>query len=116
MWLILQQHTPEDYVIATGTTTRVREFVRLAFAYIGIQVAFEGEGINEIGKVAACHNPDYQLPIGQQVVAVDERYFRPTEVDLLLGDATKAQQKLGWKPKHDLKSLVNDMMEKDLKI
>jgi GDPmannose 4,6-dehydratase len=116
MWLILQQDTPEDYVIATGITTRVRDFVRLAFAYVGVELAFEGEGIDEIGKVAACHNADYQLPIGTEVVAVDARYFRPTEVDLLLGDPTKAQQKLGWKPKYDLKGLVDDMMAQDLKI
>jgi GDPmannose 4,6-dehydratase len=116
MWLILQQDTPEDYVIATGITTRVRDFVRLAFEYVGIELSFEGEGIDEVGKVTACHNTDYQLPIGAEVVAVDSRYFRPTEVELLLGDPTKAQEKLGWKPKHNLKSLVDDMMEQDLKI
>jgi GDPmannose 4,6-dehydratase len=114
MWLILQQEVPEDYVIATGVTTRVREFVRMSFAYLGIEVAFEGEGVNEIGKVVACNNPAYQVEIGKQVVAVDERYFRPTEVELLIGDPTKSMTKLGWKPKYDLKALVDDMMQSDI--
>lgn len=114
MWLILQQEVAEDFVIATGVTTRVREFVRMAFAYLGIEVAFEGEGINEIGKVVACHNEAYQVEIGKTVVSVDERYFRPTEVELLIGDPTKSMTKLGWTPKYDLNALVNDMMEADI--
>jgi GDPmannose 4,6-dehydratase len=113
MWLILQQDKPEDYVIATGTTTRVREFVRMSFAEVGIEVEFSGEGENEIGKVKACHG-EFELPIGKEVVAVDKRYFRPTEVELLIGDPTKAQEQLGWKPKYDLKALVEDMMQADL--
>jgi GDPmannose 4,6-dehydratase len=116
MWLILQQDTPEDYVIATGITTRVREFVRMAFAEVGLEVAFSGEGANEIGKVVACHNPDYQVEIGKEVVAVDPRYFRPTEVELLIGDPTKSKTKLGWEPKYDLPALVKDMMEGDMAI
>ena len=116
MWLMLQQETPEDFVIATGTTTSVRDFVRMAFAEAGIELEFKGEGLEEIGIVTACNNPDYQLEIGKTVVAVDPRYFRPTEVDLLLGDATKARQKLGWKPKYDLPALVKDMMTSDLAI
>ena len=116
MWLILQQDVAEDYVIATGVTTRVREFVRMSFAFLGIEVGFEGEGANEIGKVIACHNPDYQIEIGKIVVSVDERYFRPTEVELLIGDPTKSMTKLGWKPKYDLKALVDDMMQGDLAI
>jgi GDPmannose 4,6-dehydratase len=116
MWLILQQEVPEDYVIATGVTTRVREFVRMAFAYLGIQVGFEGEGIAEVGKVIACKNPEYQVEIGKTVVSVDERYFRPTEVELLIGDPTKSKTKLGWKPKYDLKALVEDMMRGDIAI
>ena len=116
MWLILQQEVPEDYVIATGVTTRVREFVRMSFAYLGIEIVFDGEGIEEIGKVVACNNPDYQVEIGKQVVSVDERYFRPTEVELLIGDPTKSMTKLGWKPKYDLKALVDDMMESDIAI
>lgn len=114
MWLILQQEVPEDFVIATGVTTRVREFVRMAFAYLGIEIEFEGEGVNEIGKVVACHNPEYQVEIGKVVVSVDERYFRPTEVELLIGDPAKCQAKLGWTPKYDLKGLVDDMMQSDV--
>ena len=116
MWLILQQDTPEDFVIATGTTTRVREFIRMAFAEVGIEVAFSGEGENEIGTVTACNHPDYQVEIGKEVVAIDKRYFRPTEVELLIGDPTKAQTKLGWKPKYDLKALVEDMMQADVEL
>jgi len=114
MWLILQQEVPEDFVIATGVTTRVREFVRMAFAYLGIEIGFEGEGVNEIGKVIACNNPEYQVEIGKVVVSVDERYFRPTEVELLIGDPAKCQAKLGWSPKYDLKGLVDDMMQSDV--
>ncbi|MET3128541.1 GDPmannose 4,6-dehydratase [Arcicella rosea] len=114
MWLILQQEVPEDFVIATGVTTRVREFVRMAFAYLGIEIGFEGEGVNEIGKVIACQNPEYQVEIGKVVVSVDERYFRPTEVELLIGDPAKCQAKLGWSPKYDLKGLVDDMMQSDV--
>jgi GDPmannose 4,6-dehydratase len=116
MWLILQQEVPEDYVIATGITTRVREFVRMAFEFLGIEVAFEGEGVDEVGKVVACHSPSYQIKIGKVVVSVDERYFRPTEVELLIGDPTKSMTKLGWQPKYDLKALVDDMMQGDLAI
>ena len=114
MWLILQQDIPEDYVIATGITTRVREFVRMAFAEVGIVVEFSGEGINEIGKVKACHHPSHQVEIGKEVVAIDPKYFRPTEVELLIGDPTKSKTKLGWIPKYDLPALVKDMMEGDM--
>ncbi|PLK44025.1 MULTISPECIES: GDP-mannose 4,6-dehydratase [unclassified Emticicia] len=114
MWLILQQDVPEDYVIATGITTRVREFVRMSFAEVGISVEFKGEGVDEIGYVTACSNPDYQLPIGKEVVFVDPRYFRPTEVELLIGDPTKSKTKLGWVPKYDLPALVKDMMQADV--
>jgi GDPmannose 4,6-dehydratase len=116
MWLILQQEIPEDYVIATGITTRVREFVRMAFDFLSIEVAFEGEGVNEVGKVIACHDPSYQIEIGKVVVLVDEKYFRPTEVELLIGDPTKSMTKLGWQPKYNLKALVDDMMQGDLKL
>ena len=116
MWMILQADEPEDWVIATGTTTTVRDFVRMAFAYAGITLAFRGEGVEECAIVTACSNPDYQVAIGKEVVAVDPRYFRPTEVDLLLGDPTKANTKLGWTPEYDLEALVNDMMESDLKL
>ena len=116
MWMILQADEPEDWVIATGTTTTVRDFVKMAFAYAGIDLEFRGTGIDEKGYVMACRNPEYQLETGREVVAVDPRYFRPTEVDLLLGDPTKANTKLGWKPEYDLKALVDEMMASDLKL
>lgn len=114
MWLILQQDTPEDFVIATGVTTSVRDFIILTFRELGIELSFSGEGVKEKATVASCSNPAYQLPIGKEVVAVDPEYFRPTEVELLIGDATKAKQKLGWKPKHDLASLVKEMVASDV--
>ncbi len=114
MWRILQQDEPEDFVIATGVTTTVREFVRMAFAEVGIALAFSGEGVEEKGYVVSCSHPDYQLAIGQEVVSVDPEYFRPTEVELLIGDGSKAKEKLGWTPKYDLPALVKDMMEADL--
>ena len=116
MWLILQQDTPEDYVIATGVTTTVREFIRLSFAELGIEVAFTGEGINEKGTVVSCSNTAYQVPVGQEVIAIDPRYFRPTEVELLIGDPTKAKEKLGWTLKYDLAALVKDMVLSDVKL
>ncbi len=116
MWLILQQEKPEDFVIATGVTTRVREFVRMAFAVLGVTVEFKGTGINEVGYVTSCSNPDYLLEIGKEVVAVDAEYFRPTEVDLLIGDPTKCQQKLGWEPKYDLQALVEEMVNADAEL
>ena len=115
MWLILQQDKPEDFVIATGITTSVREFIKLAFNEVGIVLNFTGEGVEEKAMVAACNNPSYQLPIGKEVVAVDPAYFRPTEVELLIGDATKAKEKLGWTPKYDLAGLVKEMVVSDLK-
>ncbi len=116
MYLILQADEPEDWVIATGKTTRVRDFVKMAFAYVSVELEFKGEGVDEKGYVLSCSNPDYQLEIGKEVVAVNPRYFRPTEVDLLLGDPTKAETKLGWKREYQLKELVHDMMESDLKL
>ncbi|UKT66182.1 GDP-mannose 4,6-dehydratase [Pedobacter mucosus] len=116
MYLILQQDVAEDYVIATGITTPVREFVRMAFAEIGIEIEFKGEGVDEKGYVTYCSNPDFQLTAGTEVVAVDPKYFRPTEVDLLIGDPTKSQTKLGWKPKYDLKALVKEMVEADVNL
>ena len=116
MWLILQQDTPEDYVIATGITTRVREFVKMAFAEAGIELAFSGEGENEVATVLHCHNPDFQLPAGKEVVAVDKNYFRPTEVELLIGDPTKANTKLGWQPKYTLPMLVSEMVQADIEL
>lgn len=114
MWLILQQDKAEDYVIATGITTRVREFVRMAFAEVGITLRFEGTEENEVAYVAACANPEFQLPIGQKVVAVDPKYYRPTEVELLIGDPTKAKTQLGWEPRYDLPALVKEMVAADV--
>jgi GDPmannose 4,6-dehydratase len=114
MYLILQQEVPQDYVIATGVTTRVREFVRMAFREVGVEVEFKGEGVDEKGYVVSCSNPDYQLEIGKQVVAVDPKYFRPTEVDLLIGDPTKSKTQLGWIPKYDLQMLVSEMVAADV--
>ncbi|PPK96701.1 GDPmannose 4,6-dehydratase [Nonlabens xylanidelens] len=114
MWMILQHDQPEDWVIATGTTTSVRDFVRMSFQYIGIELEFTGVGVDEKGTIKSCSNPDYQLEIGREVVAVDPRYFRPTEVDLLIGDPSKAKEKLGWVPEIALQELVNEMMESDL--
>jgi GDPmannose 4,6-dehydratase len=115
MWLMLQQEKPEDFVIATGVTTSVRDFVRLAFGEVGVVLRFEGEGVDEVGIVESC-NGDYQLEIGKVIVRVDPRYFRPTEVDLLLGDAKKAETKLGWKAECSLEVLVKDMMASDLEL
>ena len=114
MWRILQQDKPEDFVIATGITTTVRNFVKLAFKEVGVELEFKGEGVNETGIVKSCSNPAYQLAAGKVVVAVDSEYFRPTEVELLIGDATKAKTKLGWQPKYDLAALVKEMMQKDV--
>lgn len=116
MYLILQQETPEDYVIATGITTEVRDFVKMSFAELGIEIEFQGKDADEKGFVKKCNNPEYQLEIGKNVIAVDKRYFRPTEVELLIGDPTKAQTKLGWKPKYDLPALVKDMIQGDIKL
>ncbi|SIT79082.1 GDP-mannose 4,6-dehydratase [Pontibacter indicus] len=116
MWRILQQDEPEDFVIATGVTTTVRDFVRMAFAHVGIELEFKGEGVEEKGYVVACNNPEYQVEIGKEVVCVDPNYFRPTEVELLIGDATKSKEKLGWTPKYDLQALVTDMMQNDIEL
>lgn len=125
MWLILQQEKAEDFVIATGITTTIRDFVKMAFADIGITIGFKGENENEIGFVEAIDlerlkfleiDGDCKLKVGDEIIAVDPRYFRPTEVELLIGDATKSQTVLGWKPKYDLNALVKDMMKSDLKL
>ena len=126
MYLILQAPEPEDWVIATGQTTTVRDFVKMAFAYVGVELRFEGEGLSEVGIIKNIDknrlkelnlNPkSSNLKPNSVVVAVDPQYFRPTEVDLLLGDPTKAEIKLGWKREYKLEELVNDMMESDLKL
>ncbi|MFW5757546.1 MAG: GDP-mannose 4,6-dehydratase [Bacteroidota bacterium] len=116
MYLMLQQDVAEDYVIATGVTTEVREFVKMAFLEVGMELEFKGEGINETGVIAKCNNPEFQIEPGTVVVRVDQRYFRPTEVDLLIGDPAKAKKNLNWKPEYNLKDLVKDMMEGDIKL
>ncbi len=114
MYLILQQEKPEDFVLATGITTYIRDFVKMSFAEVGIELAFKGEEENEEGYIVACNNSEYQLPIGKTVVKVDPRYFRPTEVELLIGDPTKANTQLGWKPKYTLATMVEEMVASDL--
>ena len=116
MWRMLQQEIPEDYVLATGVTTTIRDFIRMAFGYVGIDLDFTGEGENEKGYIKSCNNEKYMLPKGTQVIGIHPRYFRPAEVELLIGDATKAHTKLGWKPVYDLQMLVDEMMEQDLKM
>jgi GDPmannose 4,6-dehydratase len=112
-WLMLQQDVAEDFVIATGVQYSVREFVNLAAQELGITLAFEGEGENEIARITAVNNPDAKCKVGDTVVCVDPRYFRPTEVETLLGDPTKAKQKLGWTPVTTLQQLVSEMAQSD---
>ena len=114
MWMILQAEQAEDWIIATGVSTTVRDFVRLAFGEVGIELAFKGEGKDEKAYVTKCNHKDFQVKIGKEVLSVDPSYFRPTEVDLLIGDPTKAKNKLGWIPEHDLASLVKEMMDGDV--
>ncbi len=127
MWMILQADEPEDWVIATGKTTAVRDFVQMAFDYVGIELEFKGKGVDEKGVVSYINEARFNERasksslkpkelLGKEIVAVDPRYFRPTEVDLLLGDATKAKEKLGWIPEYTLNELVDEMMESDLKL
>lgn len=128
MWLILQQDKPEDFVIATGVTTKVRDFINMAFAHIGFHLRWEGEGVDEVGILDSIDEQKYEYATGQslnllisdlvnqELVCVDPRYFRPTEVDLLIGDPTKSNTKLGWKPEYDLPALVEDMMSSDIKL
>lgn len=116
MWMILQADEAEDWVIATGKTTSVRDFVRLAFSEVGIELEFKGSGVDEKGYVKECNNSNYQLEVGKEVINIDPAYFRPTEVDLLIGDATKARTKLGWTPEYDLKDLVQEMMAGDIEL
>ena len=114
MWLILQAEKPEDWVIASGKSISVRDFIRMSFRYIGVELEFRGKGLDEKGFVKNCSNSKYKLEIGKEVVQVDSKYFRPTEVDLLIGDASKAKNKLDWTPEYTLNELVNEMMASDL--
>ncbi|MEO9070471.1 MAG: GDP-mannose 4,6-dehydratase [Ginsengibacter sp.] len=114
MWLMLQQEIPDDFVIATGKTCTVKEFTRMAFSEAGIEIEFRGNGSEETGVIKSCKNKNYQLPAGKEVVAIDSNYFRPTEVDMLIGDATKAKEKLGWEPKYTLAEIIKEMVASDL--
>lgn len=116
MYLILQQENPDDYVIATGITTEIREFVKKSFLEIGIEIEFKGEDVQEKAYVTSCSNSKYNLQKGKVVVAIDPRYFRPTEVDLLIGDPSKAKNQLGWEPEYDLNGLIKDMIHADIKV
>ena len=116
MFLMLQQNKPEDFVVATGVTTAVRDFIRMAFGEIGVDLEFRGEGADEVGVVSASRNPAYPVPVGNEVVKIDRRYYRPAEVELLIGDATKARTKLGWQPKYDLSGLVSEMVASDIEL
>lgn len=114
MWLMLQQESPEDFVIATGNTTSVREFVKMAFKEVGVELSFDGNDEQEVGIVTASYHPDFPLEVGKTVVAIDPRYYRPAEVDLLIGDPTNAKKKLGWEPKYDVQSLISEMIAADM--
>lgn len=116
MWMILQADEPEDWVIATGKTTSVRDFVKMTFEELGVALNFKGKGTDEKGVVASCSNPKFKMEIGKEILAIDPNYYRPTEVDLLIGDASKAHKKLGWKPEYDLRGLVREMVEGDVKL
>tara|TARA_Y100001933_G_C18922737_1_gene531737 strand:+ start:3 stop:878 length:876 start_codon:yes stop_codon:yes gene_type:complete len=115
MWMILQYEKAEDWVIATGKTTSIRNVVKMAFDFLGIELEFIGNGINEKAYVKSCKNPNYQIQIGKEVVNIDPNYFRPTEVDLLVGDSSKAKEKLGWKAEINLEELIHEMVMSDLK-
>ena len=115
MWRMLQQEVPDDFVLATGITTTIREFIKMAFDNIGITLDFQGVGINEKAFIKSCNNILYQIKEGTLVIGIHPRYFRPSEVELLIGDATKANTKLGWTPKYDLPMLVKEMMEEEIK-
>lgn len=116
MWKILQQDIPEDFVIATGVTTSVRDFVIMSFKEIGVELEFSGREENEIGTVVKCTKDEYQISLGTEVVFVDPKYYRPTEVELLIGDSTKAKEQLGWSPKYDLEALCSEMVAADINL
>ena len=116
MWMILQAENADDWVIATGKTTTVRDFVKLAFKHVGVEVEFKGQGVDEVGIISKYSKNSYKFRQGQTVVCVDPKYFRPTEVDILVGDPSKAKNELGWEPKISLEELVEDMMKSDLKL
>ena len=114
MWKILQQEKAEDFVIATGITTSVRDFVKKSFLEAGIEIEFSGNNEEEIATVKNCNNPEYNLKQGKTILRIDKDYYRPSEVDLLVGDPSKAQNQLNWKPKYDLSSLIAEMVSSDI--
>ncbi len=114
MWMMLQQDKPDDFVLATGVTTTVRDFIVMSFAEVGIEIEFIGKAENEIAIIKKCNNANYQIPVGTVVMMIDKKYYRPAEVELLIGDPKKANEILGWKPKHDLNSIVKEMVAADL--
>lgn len=116
MWRILQHDKADDFVLATGVTTTVRDFIIMAFSEVGIEIEFKGKAEEEIAFIKKCNNAAYQLPVGKPVMKIDPKYYRPTEVELLIGDPKKAKELLGWTPTHDLNSIVKDMMAADLGI
>ena len=116
MYLMLQQDEPEDYVIATGQNTKVRDFIKKAFNELGVEIQYQGEGIKEVGIIKSCANNEFKLPKGKVVIKIDKKYFRPSEVDTLIGDASKAREKLGWKPTYDLDGLIKDMVHADYEL
>jgi GDPmannose 4,6-dehydratase len=116
MWLMLQQDEPEDFVISTGITTKVRDFIIMAFGEVGVQIEFKGIGVDEVGIVTAFSNTEYAFKVGQKVIQIDPNYFRPTEVDLLIGDNTKAKTKLGWQPKYTLPMIIKEMVQADIEL
>ena len=115
MYLILQQDVAEDYVLATGITTEIREFINRAFAQVGVEVEYKGNSVDEKGFVKS-HTGEYAFTTGQEIVAIDERYFRPTEVELLIGDPTKANTKLGWHPKYTWQTMCDEMVASDINL
>jgi GDPmannose 4,6-dehydratase len=116
MWLMMQQEKPEDYVLATGVTNTVRDFIKIAFSVLGIEINFSGSGVDEKGFITRCSNPDYQLPLDKVVVKVNPSFFRATEVDYVIGDATKAKKKLGWEPQYNLEMIIREMVKSDIDI
>ncbi len=114
MWLILQHDYADDWVISTGKTTSVREFILMAFNEVGVEIEFKGSGLDEKGFISKIINNKYKFKLGQEVINIDSKYFRPTEVDILIGDSSKARSSLGWKPKYNLSDLVKEMMKNDL--
>lgn len=115
MWMILQAEKADDWVIATGKTTSVRDFIIMAFKFVGIEIEFKGEGVSEEAFVVNCEKSEFQIPLGQKVLEVDSKYFRPTEVDLLIGDSSKAKNELGWVPKISIEEMVSEMILSDVK-